>query len=702
MVILIITIFFASSLLLLPNPSSENPSATIPARISYTSHSTIFINGNANFATKATAESWPGDGSSGNPYVIAGYDIDASSAKGIEIYNTNVHFNINDCYVHNGGSSYSGISLYNCANGTISNNNCSDNRFGIYLYTSSNNIVSSNTCSNNTYYGIYLGLSSNNIVSSNNCSSNDDCGIYLSSSSDNTLINNTCSNNAYYGIFLGGSSNNTLSNNNCSNNYYGIYSTSSDNTISNNTCSNNNHDGIDIYWPGNNNTLSNNTCSSNDDCGIYLSSSSNTLSNNTCSNNWNGIYLWSSSNNTISNNSCSSNDAYGIYLHSSRDDTISTNTCSSNSWHGIKLYSSSNNTISNNSCSSNYAYGIQLDLSSSNTLSNNNCSNNDYGIFLDLSSSSVISWNKLCNNYHSGVDVYSGSYNRIWINTFIGNNLGGIQANDDGTNNHWNTSGSPHGYGNYWSDLTTPDVNFDGIVDWSYNLTGATEAKDFYPLTAPPGSPDILPPNTTSSPSGTIGENGWYRSSVVLTLSAIDSGTVINRAGVNATFFRIGTSGSWLKYSSSFVLSNDGISTVQFYSTDNGSNIESKKSTAIKIDTKSPTTHATITGSSVTLSASDNVSEVNCTKYRVDSGTWLNYSGAFQVAAAGNHTIEFYSIDNAGNNESMKTTWVSNGGDGGLGSIFNQYGIPIIGFIIAIIVVIAVYHALSSKGKENE
>jgi len=75
--------------------------------------------------------------------------------------------------------------------------------------------------------------------------------------------------------------------------------------------------------------------------------------------------------------------------------------------------------------------------------------------------------------------------NRIWNNTFIGNNgtqssydPDYIQANDIGTNNKWNSSG----YGNYWSDWTTPDdVSPWGIVDNPYIIDGG--AMDYYPQT---------------------------------------------------------------------------------------------------------------------------------------------------------------------------------------------------------------------------
>jgi parallel beta-helix repeat protein len=291
----------------------------------------------------------------------------------------------------------------------------------IHMLSAINGIVSNNTCSNN-WFGISLDTASNNNTINNNNCSNNQYGIYLYSSSNNTLSNNTCSSNGQYGICFQISCNN--------------------NTISNNNCSSNSYDGINLQLSCNNNILSNNTCSSNSDLGIDLYSSCN--------------------NNTINNNNCSNNDD-GIYLKESSNNTLSNNNCSSNKWAGIELYSWCNNSV----------------------FSNNNCSSNDwYGIDFFRSSNNVLFCNTFWNNVRHGIRLYSpSSNNKIWNNSFSGNNGGGVQAYDTGTNNRWNTSGTPHGYGNYWSTLTGPDNNFDGIVDWSYNLTGGV--KDYYPLTTP-------------------------------------------------------------------------------------------------------------------------------------------------------------------------------------------------------------------------
>jgi PKD repeat protein len=57
------------------------------------------------------------------------------------------------------------------------------------------------------------------------------------------------------------------------------------------------------------------------------------------------------------------------------------------------------------------------------------------------------------------------------------------------------------------------------------------------------------------------------------------------------------------------------------------------------------------TSVSVTLSASDAGSGVAHTYYMLDGGAAQTYSGAFTVSAEGTHTVEFWSVDNAGNLE---------------------------------------------------
>jgi hypothetical protein len=58
----------------------------------------------------------------------------------------------------------------------------------------------------------------------------------------------------------------------------------------------------------------------------------------------------------------------------------------------------------------------------------------------------------------------------------------------------------------------------------------------------------------------------------------------------------------------------------------------------------------------VTLTATDAQSGVNYTMYKIDSGEWTVYTTPFVVTADGAHTVLFYSVDIAGNQETEKSS----------------------------------------------
>jgi parallel beta-helix repeat protein len=510
-------------------------SVTSPAGILYATHSPIAINGNAGFTDASGVVG--GNGTANDPYIIANWEIDASTANGIFIQGTDAYFVVRDCYVHDGASGlFYGIRLSDCTNGTLENNYLLDNNDGISLFSSRTNTLVNNTCSSNSHYGIEHVFSSHNTLADNNCSWNGFVGVYFYSSSVNTLVNNTCNSNAFLGIWLSSSSdNNALIGNTCSSNIQegtgGIYSWySSNNALIDNTCNSNTWMGIMLAY-SRSDTLSNNSMM---DDGIIISGSnilefnthsidtSNivngkpvyyykdqngitvpagagqvilanctnmTVENESLSHCTVGIQLSYCSGIAVTNNTCSL-DYDGMRLTSSSSNTIIDNTCSSNKKYGIKLVGSSGNTLANNTCSSDDT-GIYVYIASNNCIVNNTCSSNyNEGISLGSSDDNVVKGNHLSSNRFFGVLIATGSSNMIFNNTFIDNNgatdtynASHIQACDDGTSNRWNSSGDSHGYGNYWSDHTGPDEDMDGIVDLPYSIRGKAGAKDYYPLT---------------------------------------------------------------------------------------------------------------------------------------------------------------------------------------------------------------------------
>lgn len=78
------------------------------------------------------------------------------------------------------------------------------------------------------------------------------------------------------------------------------------------------------------------------------------------------------------------------------------------------------------------------------------------------------------------IEIISGSNNHIYYNRFYGEGDNSFSA-DLGNDNKWNTSTK----GNYWSSLTTPDNDGNGIVDYTYGISGTAGNKDFFPLVKP-------------------------------------------------------------------------------------------------------------------------------------------------------------------------------------------------------------------------
>ena len=112
-----------------------------------TAHNQIYINGNSNFMEANGVSA--GNGSVDNPYIIENWDINTSSANGIDIRNTNAYFIIRNCIIHDGKSNYNdGLFFGSLKNGKIENVTSYNNFDGIRLYSSNNNIANCDVYNN--------------------------------------------------------------------------------------------------------------------------------------------------------------------------------------------------------------------------------------------------------------------------------------------------------------------------------------------------------------------------------------------------------------------------------------------------------------------------------------------------------------------------------------------------------------------------
>ena len=210
-----------------------------------------------------------------------------------------------------------------------------------------------------------------------------------------------------------------------------------------------------------------------------------------------------------------------------------------------------------------------------------------------------------------------------------------------------------------WTFDSTP-AGGDGLYEFysvATDVLGNREPK--VPAAEAFTTVDTTPPSTVSSLGGISGTLPWYVSAVTVTLTASDATT-----GVSATQYRI-DAGTWTSYTGPFAIAVDGTHSVEYASTDTAGNVEPTHSVSLSIDTKSPTTTGSLSGSpgssgwwssvvTVTLSATDETSGVARIEINVDGQGWQTYSVAVQVAAEGAHGVAFRSIDVAGNAETSQ------------------------------------------------
>ncbi len=172
---------------------------------------------------------------------------------------------------------------------------------------------------------------------------------------------------------------------------------------------------------------------------------------------------------------------------------------------------------------------------------------------------------------------------------------------------------------------------------------------------------DSLPPTTDSAVAGTSGQNGWFVSPAVVTLSAIDATT-----GVKSTYYRF-NGGLWQSYMAGIDVAGDRTNIIEYYSTDNAGNTESVNRITIGIDTVGPASTISldstmgqndwhVSAATYTIAAADATSGVSRTVYRIGGGSWTNYVGPFAITADGTHFIDYYSQDVAGHIETTQST----------------------------------------------
>lgn len=129
---------------------------------------------------------------------------------------------------------------------------------------------------------------------------------------------------------------------------------------------------------------------------------------------------------------------------------------------------------------------------------------------------------------------------------------------------------------------------------------------------------------------------------------------------VTAWYWSLGDGSHWSGKNITHTYTSDGIYLINLtvYDNDNAFN---KTNTTIMVDTIPPVTNYNVSclkwcneNVSIKFNATDNLSGVNYTMYKIDDGDWNKYNKTIIISSEGKHKIYFYSVDIAGNIENEK------------------------------------------------
>jgi hypothetical protein len=252
-------------------------------------------------------------------------------------------------------------------------------------------------------------------------------------------------------------------------------------------------------------------------------------------------------------------------------------------------------------------------------------------------------------------------------------------------NTSYNIDGE--GWQTYGSPFVVDDEGMHTVQYYSIDM-----ARNAEPVRTVMVNVDTVAPATDASVEGTVGLEEWVTGDAAVEFAVTES-----TSGLSMVMYCL-DGGDWTELvGTTLPVSEDGTHVLEFYSVDVAGNEEEMQTLEIKVDMNAPVTTAVMDGSSVTLSCVENGSGVEDTWYRIDDGEWTSYEGEFVVRGAGAHTLEYYSVDVAGNNETVKSVSV----EGSSAFSLDWWMVVLIGVILLLIAIGAIF-GMRRKAKESD
>ncbi|MGY5881939.1 MAG: right-handed parallel beta-helix repeat-containing protein [Candidatus Thorarchaeota archaeon] len=170
----------------------------------YTPHTAILLDGNTEMIAQATAESWPGDGTAGDPYQITGYSF-YDVQHSVEIRNIDLHWTFTDNEIDGPGDAtvWCGMEISNSSNGYVANNVIFNRYRGLWLVDIEDVTITNNIIEDNLFHGIECpGYINSCLISDNTIRRCDESGIRILTGVDSEISGNSITNCDGSGIWI--------------------------------------------------------------------------------------------------------------------------------------------------------------------------------------------------------------------------------------------------------------------------------------------------------------------------------------------------------------------------------------------------------------------------------------------------------------------------------------------------------------------
>ncbi len=147
---------------------------------------------------------------------------------------------------------------------------------------------------------------------------------------------------------------------------------------------------------------------------------------------------------------------------------------------------------------------------------------------------------------------------------------------------------------------------------------------------------------------------GWQSSDVTVTLSGTDAISDVDHIMYGVP------GGMMIGYAGPFQVTDEGETVFEYFAVDLAGNQDDTQTVSVFIDKTPPVTTSDAksrytASATISISATDAVSGVAATWASLDGGPYAPYVAPIKTSALGDHTLYFYSVDEAGNTEVVQT-----------------------------------------------